>query len=42
LKAEHLHKAVAVGVPFEGSVLNCEYDVVRKIFNERIINFSPK
>jgi len=35
-----LHMAVALGGCFEGRVLN--YDVVRKISYERIINFSSK
>ena len=39
-RAAYLHMAVALGDPFEGRVLN--YDVVRKILYERIINFSPK
>jgi len=36
----YLHIAVALGGPFEGGVLN--YDVVRKMLYEQIINFSPK
>jgi len=39
-KAEYLHITIVVGGPFEGRVVN--YDAVRKILYERIINFSPK
>ena len=39
-KAEYLHITVVVGGPFECRVLN--YDVVRKILCERMINFSQK
>ena len=39
-RVAHLHITVALEGPFEGRVLNC--DVVRKIFYEPIINFSPK
>jgi len=37
-----VHITTAVGGPFESRVLNYEYDVVRKILFEGIINFSPK
>jgi len=36
----YLHITVAIGGPFEGRERN--YDVVLKIFYERIISFSPK
>jgi len=39
-RVAYLHIAVALGGPFEGRVLN--YDAVRKILYEWIINFSPK
>jgi len=38
-RVAYLNIAVALGGPFEGRVLN--YDVVRKILYEYIINFSP-
>ena len=38
----HMHITFALGGTFEGRVLNYEYDVVRKILYEQIINFSPK
>ena len=41
-RVAYLHTAVTLGGPFEGRVLNYEYDVVRKILYERIIHFSPK
>jgi len=39
-RAAYLHIVVALEGPFEGRVLN--YNVVRKILYERIVNFSPK
>jgi len=38
----HMHITFALGGPYEGRVLNYEYDVVRKILYEQIISFSPK
>ena len=41
-KAEYLHITFVIGGPFESRVLNYEYDAVRKILYERIINFHQK
>jgi len=37
-----MHISVALGRPFEGRVLNYEYDVVCKISYERMIIFHQK
>jgi len=39
-RVAYLHIAVALGVLFDGTVLN--YDVVQKILYEQIIKFSQK